>query len=107
MLRNDNHTESLIEQTGATTIAARGRASDAGKVRTGKRAPASVARSVAGMLIALALVAGMTGCASMSRSQKGAAIGSVAGGALGYVLTGGPIGTIAGAAVGGVVGSSR
>lgn len=65
------------------------------------------ARPVARVLLALTLVASVTGCASMSRSQKGAAVGSVAGGALGYVLTGGPIGTIAGAAVGGVVGSSR
>jgi osmotically inducible lipoprotein OsmB len=53
------------------------------------------------------LVASLAGCSSMSRSQKHAAIGATAGGALGYVLTGGPIGTIAGAAVGGVIGAGH
>lgn len=53
------------------------------------------------------LVTSLAGCSSMSRSQKHAAIGATAGGALGYVLTGGPIGTIAGAAVGGVIGAGH
>ncbi len=39
----------------------------------------------------------------LSRQQTHAAIG--AGGALGYVLTGGPVGTIAGAAAGGLIGA--
>jgi osmotically inducible lipoprotein OsmB len=52
-----------------------------------------------------ALVAGTGACAPLTHSQKGAAIGGVAGGALGYVVTGGPIGTIAGAALGGVIGA--
>ncbi|WP_347556317.1 ornithine carbamoyltransferase [Robbsia sp. KACC 23696] len=52
-----------------------------------------------------AVVTSAAACAPLSRSQKGAAIGGAAGGALGYVLTGGPIGTIAGAAVGGVIGA--
>jgi osmotically inducible lipoprotein OsmB len=53
------------------------------------------------------LVTSLAACSSMSRSQKHAAIGATAGGALGYVLTGGPIGTIAGAAVGGVIGAGH
>lgn len=59
-------------------------------------------------LCVVALVAtSLTACSSMSRSQKHAAIGATAGGAIGYVLTGGPIGTIAGAAVGGVIGAGH
>ncbi|KKB61637.1 hypothetical protein WM40_22020 [Robbsia andropogonis] len=52
-----------------------------------------------------AMVASIAACAPLTRSQKGAAIGGAAGGALGYVLTGGPIGTIAGAAAGGLIGA--
>lgn len=53
------------------------------------------------------LVTNLAACSSMSRSQKHAAIGATAGGAIGYVLTGGPIGTIAGAAVGGIIGAGH
>jgi len=42
------------------------------------------------------LIASLSACA-MSRTQAHAGIGAAAGGALGYVLTGGPIGTVAGA----------
>jgi osmotically inducible lipoprotein OsmB len=51
------------------------------------------------------LVASLAACSGMSRQQAHAAIGAGAGGALGYVLTGGPIGTIAGAAAGGLIGA--
>ncbi len=58
-------------------------------------------------LLSVILVMSLTACASMNRSQKGAAVGAAAGGALGYVLTGGPLGTIGGAALGGVVGAKH
>ncbi len=51
------------------------------------------------------LIVSLTACAGMSRQQTHAAIGAGAGGALGYVLTGGPLGTIAGAAAGGLIGA--
>ncbi|RKP52192.1 ornithine carbamoyltransferase [Trinickia fusca] len=57
-------------------------------------------------IVAVAL-SSLCACSSMSRSQKHAAIGATAGGAIGYVLTGGPIGTIAGAAVGGLIGAGH
>ncbi len=44
-------------------------------------------------------------CSGLSRQQTHAAIGAGVGGALGYVLTGGPVGTIAGAAAGGLIGA--
>jgi osmotically inducible lipoprotein OsmB len=44
-------------------------------------------------------------CAGMTRSQRNAGIGAAAGGALGYLITGGPIGTVAGAAGGGLIGA--
>lgn len=53
------------------------------------------------------LVTAMAACAPLTRGQRNAAIGSAAGGALGYVLTGGPIGTIGGAAIGGAIGATR
>jgi osmotically inducible lipoprotein OsmB len=43
----------------------------------------------------------------MTRAQKHAAIGAGAGGAIGYVLTGGPVGTIVGAAAGGLIGAGH
>ncbi len=45
-----------------------------------------------------ALLTSLAACSGLSRQQTHAAIGAGAGGALGYVLTGGPVGTIAGAA---------
>jgi osmotically inducible lipoprotein OsmB len=57
------------------------------------------------LAVAGALIASLAACSGMSRQQAHAAIGAGAGGALGYVLTGGPIGTIAGAAAGGLIGA--
>ncbi|MEW6110356.1 MAG: glycine zipper domain-containing protein [Nitrospirota bacterium] len=50
----------------------------------------------------------LTGCATMSETEKGAAVGAVAGGILGAILgdtKGAIIGTLAGAIVGGVIGN--
>ncbi len=58
-------------------------------------------------LLSVVLVMSLTACASLSESQKGGALGAAAGGAIGYVVTGGPIGTIGGAALGGVLGSEH
>lgn len=46
----------------------------------------------------------LSGCAGMSRQEKGTATGAVIGGVAGNVLGGGVLGTAAGAAVGGVIG---
>jgi len=55
--------------------------------------------------IAAALILGITGCAGMSRQDKGTLIGAGAGAVGGSVLTGGsPVGTVGGAAVGGIIG---
>jgi osmotically inducible lipoprotein OsmB len=51
------------------------------------------------------LMTTLAACSGLSRQQTHAAIGAGAGGALGYVLTGGPVGTIAGAAAGGLIGA--
>ncbi|MDR5813949.1 MULTISPECIES: ornithine carbamoyltransferase [unclassified Caballeronia] len=53
---------------------------------------------------ATALVSSLAACA-VSRQQAHAGVGAAAGGALGYLVTGGPIGTVAGAAAGGVIGA--
>lgn len=58
-------------------------------------------------LVLVALFSGLSACGSLTRSEKHAAIGATAGGALGYVLTGGPIGTVVGAAAGGLVGAGH
>ncbi len=50
---------------------------------------------------------GLSACSSMTHTQKNTAIGSAAGGALGYIVTGGPIGTVGGAVVGGVIGAKH
>jgi len=55
--------------------------------------------------VAVLLVLGLTGCASMSNRQKNAAAGAAIGGVAGAVLTGGSsFGTVGGAAVGGIIG---
>lgn len=55
-------------------------------------------------VVALAL-AGLTGCAGMSRQDKATAIGAGVGAVAGSVLTGGStLGTLGGAAAGGLVG---
>jgi osmotically inducible lipoprotein OsmB len=64
-----------------------------------------IAQSTLRLALAGALIASLGACAGVSRQQAHAAIGAGAGGALGYVLTGGPIGTIAGAAAGGLIGA--
>lgn len=58
-------------------------------------------------LISVMLVMSLTACASLTDSQKGAGLGAAAGGALGYVVTGGPLGTLGGAALGGVLGAEH
>ncbi|MGC3028275.1 ornithine acetyltransferase [Burkholderia sp. DN3021] len=45
------------------------------------------------------------GACAMTHTQRNAGIGAAAGGALGYLITGGPVGTVAGAAAGGLVGA--
>jgi osmotically inducible lipoprotein OsmB len=58
----------------------------------------------AGAVVALA-VAGLTGCAGMSRQDKSTAIGAGVGAVAGSMLTGGSaVGALGGAAVGGLVG---
>ncbi|MEX3628485.1 MAG: ornithine acetyltransferase [Burkholderia sp.] len=54
----------------------------------------------------IALVVASLGACTMSRTQRNAGIGVATGGALGYLVTGGPIGTVAGAAAGGIVGAN-
>lgn len=63
--------------------------------------------TLAKVFILVSLVSALSACGSLSRSEKHAAIGSAAGGALGYVLTGGPLGTVVGAAAGGLVGAGH
>ncbi|QSI78642.1 MULTISPECIES: glycine zipper 2TM domain-containing protein [Niveibacterium] len=64
-----------------------------------------VNRSNTRYALAIALIVGVTGCAGMSRQDKGTLIGAGAGAVGGSVLTGGsPVGTIGGAAVGGIIG---
>ncbi|MGW9757943.1 ornithine acetyltransferase [Burkholderia contaminans] len=46
------------------------------------------------------------GACAMTHTQRNAGIGAAAGGALGYLVTGGPLGTVAGAAAGGIVGAN-
>lgn len=64
-------------------------------------------RNVLKIAAIVGIVAGLGACSSMSRAQKHAAIGAGAGGAIGYVLTGGPVGTIVGAAAGGLIGAGH
>ena len=45
------------------------------------------------------------GACAMTPKQRNADIGAAAGGALGYLVTGGPVGTVAGAAAGGLIGA--
>ncbi|WP_323120854.1 ornithine acetyltransferase [Burkholderia alba] len=45
------------------------------------------------------------GACAMTHTQRNAGIGAAAGGALGYLVTGGPLGTVAGAAAGGLIGA--
>jgi osmotically inducible lipoprotein OsmB len=54
-------------------------------------------------VLAAALVV-LSGCAGMTRQEKGTATGAVIGGVVGSASGGGVLGTAAGAAVGGVIG---
>jgi osmotically inducible lipoprotein OsmB len=54
---------------------------------------------------AAALVSSLAACANVSPRQAHAGVGAAAGGALGYLITGGPVGTVAGAAAGGLIGA--
>ena len=55
---------------------------------------------------AIALLAGLTGCAGMSQRDQNTAVGAGIGAIGGSILTNGSaIGTIGGAAVGGVIGN--
>jgi osmotically inducible lipoprotein OsmB len=55
--------------------------------------------------VAVALLLGLGGCASMSTQDKSTAVGAGVGAIGGAVLTGGSaIGTVGGAAVGGIIG---
>ncbi len=57
------------------------------------------------ILIATAVMASLTACASWTPEQRGTAVGAAAGGVVGNVVTGGgTLGTIGGAAAGGVIG---
>lgn len=63
--------------------------------------------SIQTRVFALALGASLlalSGCAGMTRQEKGTATGAVVGGVAGSVLGGGVLGTVGGAAVGGVIG---
>jgi osmotically inducible lipoprotein OsmB len=54
---------------------------------------------------ALLATLALSGCASMTPAQKGAAIGAVAGSIIGHLIArGNPLGTIGGAAAGGILG---
>ncbi|WP_179404687.1 ornithine acetyltransferase [Burkholderia guangdongensis] len=55
---------------------------------------------------AIAALLSTLGACAMTPTERNAGIGAAAGGALGYVITGGPLGTIGGAAAGGLVGAS-
>lgn len=57
------------------------------------------------MLAVATLAAAVSGCASWSNAEKGAAIGAVGGGVVGSAVTGGgTLGTLGGAAAGGIIG---
>ena len=53
---------------------------------------------------ALTAALSLSGCAGMSKQEKGTTLGATAGGVAGAVLTGGALGTLGGAAVGGLIG---
>jgi len=57
-------------------------------------------------LVAMILLASLSGCANMTAQQKNTAIGAAVGGVAGSVLTNGSgVGTVGGAAVGGYIGN--
>lgn len=57
-------------------------------------------------VLAVALLAGVSGCAGMSEHDRNTAIGAGAGAVGGSILSGGSaIGTLGGAAIGGIIGN--
>lgn len=58
------------------------------------------------LVAAVLVVAGATGCDTMSKRDRNTAAGAAIGGVAGSVLSGGSaVGTVGGAAVGGVIGN--
>lgn len=63
-------------------------------------------RKFAVLIVAVASLSEMAGCADMSHRDRDTAAGAGIGGVAGAVLTGGSaVGTVGGAAVGGVIGN--
>lgn len=61
--------------------------------------------TIASLAAAAAVALSLSGCANMSRQDKGTVAGAAIGGVAGSVLTNGDaLGTVGGAAVGGLVG---
>ena len=56
-------------------------------------------------VLALALLASLTACNSLTPAQRNTAIGAVVGGAAGHMIGGNTGATLGGAALGGVIGS--
>lgn len=56
-------------------------------------------------LTVLVLAASLTGCSSLSRTQRNTAAGAAIGGVAGYAIGGSTGATLGGAALGGVIGS--
>ena len=62
-------------------------------------------KNVAGSVMSVAILLGLSGCAGMSTQDKNTAAGAGIGAVAGAVLTGGStLGTVGGAAVGGLIG---
>lgn len=63
-------------------------------------------RRLAGMALCLGLAANLCACASMSRRETSALVGTAVGGVVGAAATGGStVGTVGGAVVGGAIGN--
>ncbi|SDP46146.1 osmotically inducible lipoprotein OsmB [Rhodoferax sp. OV413] len=62
-------------------------------------------RHYAASALAAAALVILSGCAGMTRQEKGIATGAAIGGVAGAAVGGGVLGTAAGAAVGGVIGN--
>jgi osmotically inducible lipoprotein OsmB len=73
----------------------------------GERKPTIMMKQTTFLVRTAVIVAALSqlGACAMTHTQRNAGIGAAAGGALGYLITGGPIGTVAGAAAGGLVGA--
>ena len=66
-------------------------------------------KTLIGKTLVIVMIAGvftLTGCAGMTHKQQNAATGAAVGGVAGAVLTGGSaLGTVGGAAIGGLIGN--